>query len=148
MQIKILKGLYLHITTDRIIGYAVMLFSLNAAIYHALFIEGSAGGFGSFLHWPTSLSVLAIGLSMTYMKKHTIKSNELGILLRENLILSGWLVFMVTLILSAREMHNGDYVELANVGSVLVKLVLCVQYGYVYGIIFEAFFTKDVTKEP
>ena len=45
-------------------------------------------------------------------------------------------------------MQNGDYVELANVGSVLVKLVLCVQYGYVYGIIFEAFFTKDVTKEP
>ena len=148
MQIKILKGLYLYITTDRMIGYAVMFFSLNAAIYHALFIEGSSGGFGSFFHWPTSLSVLAIGLSMTYMKKHTIKSNELGILLRQNMILSGWIVFMVTLILSAREMHNGDYLELANVGSVLVKLVLCVQYGYVYGIIFEAFFTKDVIKEP
>ena len=148
MQIKILKGLYLYITTDKIIGYAVMLFSLNAAIYHALFIKGSSGGFGSFLHWPTSLSVLAIGLSMTYMKKHTIKSDELGILLRENMILSGWIVFMVTLILSAREMQNGDYVELANVGSVLVKLVLCVQYGYVYGIIFEAFFTGEAPKEP
>ena len=55
---------------------------------------------------------------------------------------------MVTLILTAREMHNRDYVEVGNIGSVLVKLVLCVQYGYVYGIIFEAFFTKDVTKEP
>ena len=88
MQIKILKGLYLHITTDRIIGYAVMFFSLNAAIYHALFIEGSAGGFGSFLHWPTSLSVLAIGLSMTYMKKQVLHMNGIKsfLIMRKKLI--------------------------------------------------------------
>ena len=74
MQIKILRGTSLYITTDRMIGYAVMFLSLNGAIYHALFIEGASGGFISFLHWPTSFSVLAIGLSMTYMKKHTLLS--------------------------------------------------------------------------
>ena len=58
------------------IGYAVMFLSLNGAIYHALFIEGASGGFISFLHWPTSFSVLATGLSMTYMKKHTLNDNE------------------------------------------------------------------------
>ena len=82
MQIKILRGTSLYITTDRMIGYAVMFLSLNGAIYHALFIEGTSGGFISFLHWPTSFSVLAIGLSITYMKKHTLNDNELGKMLR------------------------------------------------------------------
>ena len=45
MQIKILRGTSLYITTDRMIGYVVMGLSLNGAIYHALFVEGAAGGF-------------------------------------------------------------------------------------------------------
>ena len=147
MQIKILKGISLYITTDRMIGYAVMFFSLNAAIYHALFIEGSSGAFRSFLHWPTSFSLLAIGLSMTYMKKHTLNDNELGKMLRENMALSGWILFMLNAVLIGGEMHSEGYKELAELGPALIRLVLCVQYGYIYGIIFETFFTRDVRKE-
>ena len=147
MQIKILKGISLYITTDRMIGYAVMFFSLNAAIYHALFIEGSSGAFRSFLHWPTSFSLLAIGLSMTYMKKHTLNDNELGKMLRENMALSGWILFMLNAVLIGGGMHGEVYKELANMGPALIRLVLCIQYGYIYGIIFETFFTRDVRKE-
>ena len=147
MQIKILKGISLYITTDRMIGNAVMFFSLNAAIYHALFIEGSSGAFRSFLHWPTSFSLLAIGLSMTYMKKHTLNDNELGKMLRENMALSGWILFMLNAVLIGGGMHSEEYKELANMGPALIRLVLCVQYGYIYGIIFETFFTRDIKKE-
>ena len=147
MQIKILKGISLYITTDRMIGYAVMFFSLNAAIYHALFIEGSSGAFRSFLHWPTSFSLLAIGLSMTYMKKHTLNDNELGKMLRENMVLSGWILFMLNAVFIGGGMNSEGYKELANMGPALIRLVLCIQYGYIYGIIFETFFTRDVRKE-
>ena len=147
MQIKILRGTSLYITTDRMIGYAVMFFSLNAAIYHALFIEGSSGAFRSFLHWPTSFSLLAIGLSMTYMKKHTLNDNELGKMLRENMALSGWILFMLNAVLIGGGMHSEEYKELANMGPALIRLVLCVQYGYIYGIILETFFTRDIKKE-
>ena len=147
MQIKILKGISLYITTDRMIGYAVMFFSLNAAIYHALFIAGASGAFRSFLHWPTSFSLLAIGLSMTYMKKHTLNDNELGKMLRENMALSGWILFMLNAVLIGGEMHSEGYKELAELGPALIRLVLCVQFGYIYGIIFETFFTRDVRKE-
>ena len=147
MQIKILRGTSLYITTDRMIGYAVMFLSLNGAIYHALFVEGASGGFISFLHWPTSFSVLAIGLSMTYMKKHTLNDNELGKMLRENIALSGWILFMLNAVLIGGEMYSEEYKELANIGPALIRLVLCVQYGYIYGIIFETFFTRDVRKE-
>ena len=147
MQIKISRGISLYITTDRMIGYAVSFFSINAAIYHAIFVEGGAGGFGRFIHWPTIFSVLAIGLSMTYMKKHALKDNELGKMLRRDMAYSGWIVFMLNAVLIGSGMYNEDSKELANMGPALIRLVLCVQYGYVYGIIFEAFFTRDVKNE-
>jgi hypothetical protein len=146
MQIKILRGISIYITTDKMIGYAVMFLSLNAAIYYALFIEGSSGGFGSFLHWPTTISVLVIGLSMTYMKKHTLNDNELGRMLRRDMALSGWIVFMLNAVLIGGGIYSEDYKELADIGPALRRLVLCVQYGYVNGIIFETFFTRDARK--
>ena len=147
MQIKILRGTSLYITTDRMIGYAVMFLSLNGAIYHALFVEGASGGFISFLHWPTSFSVLAIGLSVTYMKKHTLSDNELGKMLRKDMALSGWILFMLYAVVIGGGMYSEDNKELANMGPALIRLVLCVLYGYVTGIIFETFFTRDVRKE-
>ena len=147
MQIKISRGISLYITTDRMIGYAVSFFSINAAIYHAIFVEGGAGGFGRFIHWPTIFSVLAIGLSMTYMKKHALKDNELGKMLRRDMAYSGWILFMLNAVLIGGGMYNEDSKELANMGPALIRLVLCVQYGYIYGIIFETFFTRDTKKE-
>jgi len=56
-------------------------------------------------------------------------------------------LFMLNVVLIGGGMYNEDSKELANMGPALIRLVLCVQYGYVYGIIFEAFFTRDVKNE-
>ena len=84
---------------------------------------------------------------MTYMKKHTLNDNELGKMLRENMALSGWILFMINAVLIGGGMYSEEKKELADMGSVLIRLVLCVQYGYIYGIIFETFFTRDIRKE-
>ena len=129
------------------IGYAVMFFSLNAAIYHALFIDGAAGGFGSFLHFPTAVSVLVIGAAMTYMKKHTVNDNELGTIVRKDMVLSGWIVCMINMVLIGAGMYSQEARDLKNLGPSLSQVVLCVQYGYVYGILLDAFLTRDVRYE-
>ena len=84
---------------------------------------------------------------MTYMKKHALKDNELGKMLRKDMALAGWILFMVNAVLIGGGMYSEDNKELANMGPALIRLVLCVQYGYVTGIIFETFFTRDVRKE-
>lgn len=147
MKIKITNSIILYITRDRVIGYVVMFFSVNAAIYHAVFIDGAAGGFGSFLHFPTVVSVWVIGVAMTYMKKHALKDNELGKMLRKDMALSGWILFLLNAVLIGGGMHSEEYKELANMGPALIRLVLCVQYGYVNGIILDAFLTRDVRCE-
>tara|TARA_B100001175_G_C19425524_1_gene598400 strand:- start:148 stop:591 length:444 start_codon:yes stop_codon:yes gene_type:complete len=147
MKIKITNSIILYITRDRVIGYVVMFFSVNAAIYHAVFIDGAAGGFGSFLHFPTVVSVWVIGVAMTYMKKHALKDNELGKMLRKDMALSGWILFLLNAVLIGGGIYSEDNKELANMGPSLIRLVLCVQYGYVNGIILDAFLTRDVRCE-
>mgnify|MGYP001193732643 CR=1 FL=1 len=147
MKIKITNSIILYITRDRVIGYVVMFFSVNAAIYHAVFIDGAAGGFGSFLHFPTVVSVWVIGVAMTYMKKHALKDNELGKMLRKDMALSGWILFLLNVVLIGGGIYSEDNKELANMGPSLIRLVLCVQYGYVNGIILDAFLTRDVRCE-
>ena len=147
MKIKITNSIILYITRDRMIGYAVMFFSLNAAIYHALFIDGAAGGFGSFLHFPTVVSVLVIGAAMTYMKKHTINDNELGTMVRKDMVLSGWIVCMINMVLIGAGMYSEEGRYLKNLGPSLSQAVLCAQYGYVNGILLDAFLTRDLRYE-
>ena len=147
MQIKIFRGISIYITTDRMIGYAVMFLSLNGAIYYALFIEGSSGAFTSFIHWPTSFSILEIFLYMIFMNNHTLNYNDLGKFLCENMGRSCLILFMINAVLIGGGMYSEEKKELADMGPVLIRLVLCVQYGYIYGIIFETFFTRDIRKE-
>ena len=147
MKIKITRSIILYITRDRIIGNVVMSLSFNAAIYHALFIDGVAGGFGSFLHFPTAVSVWVIGAAMTYMKKHTIKDNELGMMVRKDMVLSGWIVWMINMVLIGAGMYTEGGRDFKNLGPLLSQSVLCIQYGYVNGIILDAFLTRDVRYE-
>ena len=147
MKIKITNSIILYITRDRVIGYVVMFFSVNAAIYHAVFIDGAAGGFGSFLHFPTVVSVWVIGVAMTYMKKHTINDNELGTMVRKDMVLSGWIVCMINMVLIGAGMYSEEGRDLKNLGPSLSQAVLCIQYGYVNGILLDAFLTKDVRYE-
>ena len=147
MRIKVYKNIIFYITIDRMIGYMLMFLSINGAIYHAVFVDGAAGGFGSFLHVPSHGSVLGVGLSITFMNKHTIKDNQLGMVLRKNLFLSGWVVFLVKMVLIGAGMHSEEARELKNLGQLLAQAVLPIIYGITMGIIFETFLTRDPENE-
>ena len=147
MRIKVYRNIIFYITMDRMIGYMLMFLSINGAIYHALFVNGAAGGFGSFFHWPSHGSVLGVGLSITFMNRHTIKDNQLGMVLRKNLFLSGWIVFLVKMVLIGSGMHSEEGRELKNLAPLLSQAVIPIIYGIVMGIIFETFLTRDPENE-
>jgi len=147
MRIKVYRNIIFYITMDRMIGYMLMFLSINGAIYHALFVDGAAGGFGSFVHWPSHGSVLGVGLSITLMNKHTIKDNQLGMVLRKNLFLSGWIVFLVSMVLIGVGMHSEEGRELKNLGPSLSEAVIPIIYGITMGIIFETFLTRNPENE-
>ena len=147
MRIKVYRNIIFYITMDRMIGYMLMFLSINGAIYHALFVDGAAGGFGSFIHWPSHGSVLGVGLSITFMNRHTIKDNQLGMVLRKNLFISGWIVFFVKMVLIGSGMQYEEGRELKNLGPLLTLAVIPIIYGIVMGIIFETFLTRDPENE-
>ena len=68
-------------------------------------------------------------------------------MLRKDMALSGWILFMLNSVLIGGGMYSEDKKELADMGPALIRLVLCVQYGYVNGIILDAFLTRDVRCE-
>ena len=112
-------------------------------IYYALFIDGASGGFGSFVSWSATFSVLLIGLSITYMKKHVIQENEMGLMLRKDQTLAGWIVFMINIMFIGFGMDSQEGRDLVNIGPELSNAILPIIYGYMHGIIMESYFTKD-----
>ena len=48
MRIKVYRNIIFYITIDRMIGYMLMFLSINGAIYHAVFVDGAAGGLEVF----------------------------------------------------------------------------------------------------
>ena len=73
------------------------------------------------------------------MKKHQLKGAELGAVLKENLILSGWLGLVVGLILMASNMANTNDYSISTFVSGLGAAQLTVLYGYVFGNIISVF---------
>ena len=105
------------------------------AIAYALFIEGAAGSFTHFLSIPSFLIVIAFG-GLTYMKKDKYKFHKLGLVLKNDLILGGWMGFIIGLILmlaATPEVLGSNWV------GGLSAMMLTVLYGYMLGNLIEAF---------
>ena len=83
---------------DKIIGLLALTVLVIGAIAYALFVEGAAGSFLDFISIPSFLVVIAFG-GLTYMKKDKYKFHELGYVLKKDLILGGWMGFIIGLIL-------------------------------------------------
>ena len=147
MRIKIYRDINLYITNNRMIGFGLLYFSLLVAMYYAFFIEGASGRFIYFVHFPTWGSVGGVGISITYMKIHMVKDNELGIELRKNLIFSGWITFFVKLVFIGNQMYTEEIRDMKNLGPLFAEAMLALHYGYINGIIFETFFTRDIRNE-
>ena len=134
---------------NRIFGALLMVIAITGTITYALHIEGVRGWYGLFLSWPSFLVVFGGGTGIILMRKHTYKDNEIGLRFKKELILAGWIGFMIGLVLLSNGMQHHLFVgmkhELAqNLGPGLAAAIVPIFYGYVGGAIIESFFTRDV----
>ena len=124
-----------------IFGQIVMVITFLGVLQIA-FEYGAAGGFSNFFEFNTAIFVIGIGWGMTFLKEHTIKKNQYGKVLKENLILSGWLGFITGLILMLAGFNEPGGRD--NLGGGVAACLLSPFYGFWFGITFEAVFTKPV----
>ena len=123
---------------DKLIGFFGLIILVICAIAYALFIEGVAGSLAHFLSIPSFLVVIAFG-GLTYMKKDKYKFHELGSVLKKDLILGGWMGFIIGLILLLAATPEGLR---NNWEGGLSAMVVTVIYGYMLGNLVEAFWPK------
>ncbi len=120
---------------DKLIGFFGLIILVNFVIAYALFIEGASGGFDHYISLPSFMIVIAFG-GLTYMKKNQYEFNELGKVLKKDLILGGWMGFIIgSILLLASEDFN-------NWQGGLSAMVLTVLYGYMLGNLIEAFWPR------
>ena len=125
---------------NKIIGLIVVIGCSIGVIAYALFVEGSAGGFGNFLSIPSFSFVVGVGGGFTYMRKHALKENELGIALKKDFILAGWIGTMVGLVLMGA--GYGGEGGFNNLGGGAAAAIICPLYGYMFGNIVEAMMSE------
>ena len=123
---------------DKLIGFLRLVILVIGAIAYALFLEGAVGSFFDFTSIPSFLVVIAFG-GLTYMKKDKYKFHKLGSVLKKDLILGGWMGFIIGLILFLAATPEG----LRNIWEGgLSAMVVTVLYGYMLGNLVEAFWPK------
>ena len=91
MKIKLFGNIAINASWTLTIGFLLMYLSIIGMMAYVLFIDGVAGGFGQFVSIPSFILVFGVGIGFTLMKKHTLKENELGIALKKDFILAGWI---------------------------------------------------------
>ena len=123
---------------DKLIGFLGLNILVIGAIAYALFIEDSAGSFFDFISIPSFLVVIAFG-GLTYMKKDKYKFHKLGFVLKNDLILGGWMGFIIGLILMLAATPE---ILGSNWEGGLSAMMLTVLYGYMLGNLIEAFWPK------
>ena len=123
---------------DKIIGFLGLNVFMIGAIAYAIYIENAAGSFRDFTSIPSFLIVIAFG-GLTYIKKDKYKFHKLGAVLKKDLILGGWMGFIIGLILLLAATPEGLRNNWAGGVSAMVVTVL---YGYMLGNLIEAFWPK------
>ena len=123
---------------DKLIGFLGLVILVIGAIAYALFVEGAAGSFLDFTNIPSFLVVIAFG-GLTYMKKDKYKFHKLGSVLKKDLILGGWMGFIIGLILLLAATPEGLR---NNWEGGLSAMMVTVLYGYMLGNLVEAFWPK------
>jgi len=124
---------------NKIIGLIIVIFCFTGSIAYALFVEGSAGGFDSFLSLPVFGFIVGVGGGFVYMKKPKWKKKKLGKVIKKDFILAGWLGFIISLVL----MFEGyGFNEGENMGGGLHTGLISLLYGYTFGNIIEFFLSE------
>ncbi len=149
MWFKWLVNIGVNVSWTNTTGFLLMYFSIIGTLAYVFFIDGVAGGFGQFISIPSFILVFGVGIGFTLMKKHTLKDNELGIALRKNFILAGWIGFLVGLGLLGASMDEqfgnidwGISIVVSNLKTITIPLL----YGYIIGNMLEASMTKSIIR--
>ena len=116
---------------DKLIGLVILVVLCVGAV---VFITRDAGI--SLLHF-VSLSAFVFvagwGGGLTYMRKNKYKDNELITILKNNLILGGWIGFIVGMILVLASSDGMDSIDPGMAAATVTIL-----YGYTSGYLIEA----------
>jgi len=116
---------------DKLIGLVILVVTCVGSIILATSEAGfSAGG---FISGPSFAFVAGFGGGLTFMRKNKYKGNELVTILKNNLILGGWIGFIVGMILVLASSDGMDSIDPGMAAATVTIL-----YGYTSGYLIEA----------
>ena len=116
---------------DKLIGLVILVVLCVGVVVYA---TGESGI--SLLHFvslPSFLFVAGFGGGLTYMRKNKYKGNELVTILKNNLILGGWMGFIVGMIIVLSGGTDSVYF-----GPGVSAATVTILYGYIGGYLIEA----------
>ena len=120
---------------DKLIGLVFLLvLCVGAVVYAAREAEISLLIFVSL---SSFVFVAGFGGGLTYMRKNKYKGNELVTILKNNLILGGWIGFIVGMILN---LASSDGMN--SIGAGVAAAAVTILYGYTSGYLIEAVLEK------
>ena len=122
----------------KLIGIFGLLFFVIGSVGYALRVEGiTDAGIANFISVPSFVIVAAFS-GLTYAKKDKYEFHELGKVLKQDLILGGWIGTIMGLILTFALVDNdikNHFGDLFNsIGAAMITLF----YGYMIGNIVES----------
>jgi len=120
---------------DKLIGLVILVVLCVGVV----FLVTSEGGFsaGVFVS-PTSFAFVAgFGGGLTFMRKNKYKGNQLVTILKNNLILGGWMGFIVGMIIVLSGGTDSIYF-----GPGVSAATVTILYGYIGGYLTEALLEK------
>ena len=120
---------------DKLIGLVILVVTCVGAIILATSEAGFSAGV--FVSPASFVFVVGFGGGLTFMRKNKYKGNELVTILKNNLILGGWIGFIVGMILLLASSDGMD-----SIAPGMAAAAVTILYGYIGGNLIEALLEK------
>jgi len=129
---------------NKLIGIFGLLFLVIGAVGYALWVKGITNvGIGNFISVPSFVIVVAF-CGLTYAKKERYMFHELGKVLRQDMILGGWIGTITGLILTFALVDNDIVNHLGELFNRVGAAMITLFYGYMIGNIVESCWPSKV----
>ena len=116
---------------DKLIGLVILVVLCDGAVVYAT--RGAGISLLIFVSLSSFVFVAGFGGGLTYMRKNKYKGNELVTILKNNLILGGWIGFIVGMILNLASSDRMD-----SIAPGMAAAAVTILYGYTSGYLIEA----------
>ena len=119
-----------------------MFFFLISALLFALNAEGVPYEvIGRFISLPSFVIVAAFS-GLTYAKKDSYHFNDLGKVLKQDLILGGWVGTIIGLVITFGGVNKSISNPFGNLFNAISACMITLLYGYMIGNIIESCWPK------